>query len=138
MERYRALIAEFSDNIAMSFCIEKCAVVHMKKGKIYNSPEVDGIPILNTEESYKYLGIVESDKILHDAAKTFAKNQFIRRVRDILKAEINTKNKIDAIRTFVMPVLRYEFRVLKWTAAELRGTDRKVRKIPAKRKILSS
>ena len=105
MERCRALISEFSDDIMMTFGLDKCAVVHMKKGKICNSPEVEGIPILNTEENYKYLGIVENEKNLHDAAKTIAKNEFIKRVRDIIKAKINAKNTIDAIRTFAMPVL---------------------------------
>ena len=36
MERCRALIKEFSDDIAMTFGLDKCAGVHMKKGKISN------------------------------------------------------------------------------------------------------
>ena len=51
MERYRALIEEFSDNIAMSFGLDKCTVVHTRKGKLCDSPEVKGVPILNNEES---------------------------------------------------------------------------------------
>ena len=134
MERSRALIEEFSDDISMSFGLDKCAVVHLKAGKISNSPEVKGIPILQNEESYKYLGVIENDQILHDNAKVIAKKEFIERVRNILKTELTSKNTSDAIRTFAMPVLRYGFGVLKWTKAELRGIDRTVRKTLTKGK----
>ena len=33
MERSRALIKGFSDNITMDFGLEKCAVIHMNAGK---------------------------------------------------------------------------------------------------------
>ena len=56
------------------------------------------------------------------------KKEFLNRIRSILKAELNAKNTTDAIRTYAMPVMRYGFGILKWTAAELRAIDRKVRK----------
>jgi len=45
---------------AISFGLEKSAVVHMKRGKLVDSVEVQGIPILQYEESYTYLGIIET------------------------------------------------------------------------------
>ena len=128
MERCRALIDEFSTDIAMTFGLEKCAVVHMKKGQMKNSPTVEEIPILEQEESYKYLGILQNEKIMHDKSKVNAKKEFFNRVRLILKAELNAKNTTDAIKTYAMPIMRYGFGVLKWTSAELRNMDRKVRK----------
>ena len=85
MERSRALIEEFSDDIKMSFGLEKCAVLHIKKGKQIYSPEVQNIPILIGEESYKYLGIIQGNEIMHDLAKDNAKKEFFQRVRNILK-----------------------------------------------------
>ena len=132
MERCRALIQEFSTDIAMTFGLEKCAAIHMKKGKIENSPKVEGIPLLEDEDSYKYLGILQSNKIIHEKSKEKAKNEFLNRVRMILKSELNAKNTTDAIKTYAMPIMRYGFGVLKWTADELRAIDRKVRKILTK------
>ena len=135
MERSRALIKGFSDDIKMEFGLEKCAVVHMKAGKIIQSTEVRDIPTLTEEESYKYLGILEHDKILHEKAKTKAKKEYTKRVREILKTELNAKNTAQAIRTYAMPVMRYGFGVLKWSNTELSRIDTKVRKMLTKRKF---
>ena len=132
MERCRALIEEFSADIAMKFGLEKCAVIHMKKGEIVNLPTVEGIPILENEDRYKYLGLLQSDKIMHEESKEKAKKEFLSRVRMILKAELNATNTTVAIKTYAMPIMRYGFGVLKWTAVELRTIDRQVRKILTK------
>ena len=65
MERCHALIDEFSTDIAMPFGINKCAVVHMKNGKVDYSKDVNNILISSTEDSYKYLGVIENNKMLH-------------------------------------------------------------------------
>ena len=56
-----------SQDIGMEFGIKKCGVVIMKRGKLIKS---DGIQLINGEtikevgeEGYKYLGILEIDKI---------------------------------------------------------------------------
>ena len=129
MERCRALVKEFSDDIKMSFGLDKCAVIHIVKGEVNNLPEIQEIPILDEEESYKYLGIAESSAMKHDEAKGSAKKEFIKRVKGILKSGVNARYTTDAIRTYAMLILRYSFGILKWTAAELKGIDRKVRNI---------
>ena len=77
MERCRALIQEFSDDIKMTFGLDKCAVIHMKKGKIVHSPSVQAIPLLTKDGDYRYLGILQSDNILHDQTKQIAKKEFL-------------------------------------------------------------
>ena len=52
----------------MEFGIDKCAVLFMRAGKIVKSegielPDVKVIMSLKEGESYKYLGVLESDKI---------------------------------------------------------------------------
>ena len=42
----------------------------MTHGKIVNLPTVEGIPILENEDDYKYLGLLQTNKVLHDASKT--------------------------------------------------------------------
>jgi hypothetical protein len=135
MERCRALIAEFSDDIKMTFALEKCAVLNIKAGKLIDSPDVADIPILSAQDNYKYLGIVQCNEILHNQAKETAKKEFFQRTKSILKAEVTAKHTTDAIRTYAMPILRYGFGILKWTAVELRAIDRKVRKILTKGKF---
>ena len=116
----------------MEFGLSKCAVIHMKKGKISNSPCVKGIPELSGEDSYKYLGILQTDTILHDKVKESTRKEYLQRVRKILKANINAKYTTDAIKTYAMPVLRYGFGILKWTQGELRAIDTKTRKVLTK------
>ena len=57
----------FSEDIGMEFGIEKCAMLVMKKRKIVKSVGTelsDGkvIKSLRESESYKYLGILETDQ----------------------------------------------------------------------------
>ena len=47
----------------------KSAVMHMKRGKLVDSLEVQGITILQEKESYKYLRIIDNDFILHRNTK---------------------------------------------------------------------
>ena len=111
----------------MSFGLDKCAVIHLTRGKVNNTPETLEIPILDPEDSYKYLGIIESDAIQHNAAKASARKEFIKRVQGILKSGVTAKYTTDAIRTYAMPVLRYGFGILRWSSTELKGVDRKIR-----------
>ena len=47
----------------------------------------------------------------------------------ILKSELNVKNKITAVGTLAVPVLRYSFDIINWRLEEIRKIDRKTRKI---------
>ena len=128
MERCRALIEMFSKDIKMEFGLDKCAVIHMERGKIVDSPCVKEIPLLSAEDNYKYLGILQANSILHKEVKEKTKKEYFKRVRSILKAEINAKSTANAITTYAMPILRYGFGILKWTQGEIRAIDTKTRK----------
>ena len=107
----------------------------MKKGKIVHSPSVQAIPLLTKDGDYRYLGILQSDNILHAQTKQIAKKEFLRRIRNILNTELTGRNTADAVRTYAMPIMRYGFGILSWTKDELRAIDRKVRKILTKGKF---
>ena len=53
MEKCKKLLAEFSTDICMSFALEKCAVIHLDKGKIIDSPVITDIPQMTEEDSYR-------------------------------------------------------------------------------------
>jgi hypothetical protein len=62
---------------------------------------------LEQGKTYKYLGIEESEGIQHHKMKERMKQEYRRRLRMILKSELNARNKIIAIGALAVPVLRY-------------------------------
>jgi hypothetical protein len=71
-------------------------------------------------KTYKYLGIEESDGIRHQQMREGLKKVYTRRLRMILKSELNAKNKIRAIGALAMPVLRYSFVFINWRLEEIK------------------
>ena len=55
--------------------------------------------------------------------------EYYRRIRLVLKTELNSKNRIQAINTLAMPVVQYSFSILNWSITDLQRMDRKTRKL---------
>ena len=93
----------FSKDIGMEFGINKCGAVSLQRGKIVRSTGVllpDGkLMKAIDDEGYKYLGILESDKIKENEMKLQFVKEYKHRVRLILMSKLNGKNKIKAINT---------------------------------------
>ena len=101
----------FSDDIGMEFGLKKCGVVILNKGKL---AKFDGIHLPNQEiikevdeNGYTYLGILELDEIKKHKMKIKVTAEYKRRLRLILKSKLNGKNKIHAINTWAVALLRY-------------------------------
>jgi hypothetical protein len=58
------------------------------------------------------LGIEESEDIQHQQMKDRFKQEYNRRLRIILKSELNARNKITAIGALAVRVLRYSFGII--------------------------
>ena len=82
---------------------------------------------LEQGKTYKYLGIEERDGIQRQKMKERLKREYSRRLRMILKSELNARNKITAIGALAVPVLRYNFGIINWRTEEIKKTDRKTR-----------
>jgi hypothetical protein len=67
---------------------------------------------LEQGKMYKYLGIEESEGTQHQQMKERLKQEYRRRLRMILKSELNPRNKITEIGALAVPVLRYSFGIL--------------------------
>ena len=124
----------FSKDIAMEFGISKCSHVTMKARKLVSvggmelsSGEV--IPELGSDKAYKYLGILEADDITHTEMKDKIKKEYYRRVRQLISSKLNGGNKIRAINSHAVSLVRYIPGILKWTKDELKAMHRKTRKI---------
>jgi hypothetical protein len=60
-------------------------------------------------KAYKYLGIEESYDIQHKNEEEKLKKEYLRRLSLVLGTELSAKNKIQAVGSLAVPVLRYGF-----------------------------
>ena len=132
---------QFSDDIGMLFGSEKCAKTSFKKGKPASTgniviDEYTAIEELKQEGIYKYLGADESNGIQHRKMKEKIRKEYLRRVRLILRTELNGKNKIEAVNSLAVPVVQYSLGIIDWKISELKKIDAKTRKLLNMHKML--
>ena len=98
--------------IGMEFGIEKCAMFVMKSGKRHltdetERPNQDKIRILGEKETYKYLGILETDTIKQVEMKDKIQKEYLRRTRKLLETKLSRINLIKWINTGAVLLVRY-------------------------------
>ena len=126
LEKELTIVRVISKDIYMNFGLNKCARIRLKgrrdqsKIHIRNIIEND-IKELDPRKAYKYLGVGESYDIQHKNEKEKLKNEYFRRLRLVLGTELNAKNKIQAIGSLAVPVLRYSFGIVDWRQEELQN-----------------
>ena len=115
----------------MKLGLNKCATLAITKGKV---TETEGMNLhynniigLNLDETYKYLGILQTDEFKHTQVKKKTLSKYNKRVRKILKSKLNGGNIIKAFNSWAVPVVRYTAGIIDWTQAELEDLDRKTR-----------
>ena len=118
----------------MEFGIEKYATLVMEKGKIVNSvgielPDDKVIKSLQEGEIYKYLGILEADKFLEEKMKLNVSKEYIRRLRKVLKSNLNGGNLAHGVNAWAVSLLRYSAAFVSSRKSELQDIDRKTRKL---------
>ena len=106
----------------------------MKSGKRHlidgiELPNKDKIKSLAENETYKYLGILETDTIKQAETKEKIQNEYLRRTRKLLETKLNSRNLIIGISTWAVPLVRYSGPFLKWTREELKQMDQRTRKL---------
>ncbi|KAL1446559.1 hypothetical protein WDU94_012428 [Cyamophila willieti] len=126
------LVSNFSESICMSFGLDKCNVLNIKKGKLCDPEDMTlsnklTINSLQQDEQYKYLGIHQQITINHSEIKKQYEASFMKRVTTILKTELNARNKIQSINCWAIPLLAYTFGIIAWTDTDLSNLNRKVR-----------
>ena len=80
---------------------------------------------LNQEGIYKHLGVDETDGIQHSKIKEKIRKEYLRRVRLILRTELNGRNKIEAVNSLAVPVVQYSFGIIDWKISELKKFNTK-------------
>ena len=96
----------FLQDIKMSFGLDKCAVLEMRRGRQVGSSGIelpDDQPIGEIEEEgYKYLGILQLDQTLNTKMKGKITSEYIRRVRKLRRSKFNRGNLVDGINTWAV------------------------------------
>ena len=126
-------VQQCSSDIGMEFGISKCAVLTMKRGKRTVSR---GVKLPSSEEmgdpeneGYKYLGILELDKVLSAEMKEKVGNVYFKILKLLLKTKLNNGNLFSAINAWAVAVIRYSAAFIGWTKEELKDIDRATRKL---------
>ena len=106
------IVKGFSD-IGMEFELSMCAKTTFKRGKLEKSDHVrlDEETMIKDPEQEKYFGVDESSGIQHATVKQKLKKELARRTRLLLKTDLNSKNKITAIKILAIPVITYNFNI---------------------------
>uniref|UniRef100_A0A7N8XHF5 Reverse transcriptase domain-containing protein n=1 Tax=Mastacembelus armatus TaxID=205130 RepID=A0A7N8XHF5_9TELE len=121
----------YSNDIGMSFGLDKCGRMITKRGRVVRTEGVE-LPegsIADVEGSYKYLGIPQANGNQEEAARKAATAKYLQRVRQVLRSQLNGKNKVQAINTYALPVIRYPAGIISWPKEDIEATDVKTRKL---------
>ena len=134
LEGLLATVKRFSDDINMEFGLDKCAKATFKRGRLTSTTSItlnDNTKIkdLDQEGAYKYLGVNEGKGIQHNAMKEKIRKEYYRRIRSIMKTELNSRNRIQAINSLAVPVVQYSFNIINWNLSDLQRMDTKTRKL---------
>ena len=121
-----------SEDMKLEFRILKCAVVFPQRGK---KARWEGIQLPNGEEigeagagGYKYLSVLELDKVMCGEMKRKVKELYQKRVTLLMKTHRNGKNLFQALNTWAISVMRYSAAFLNWTKEETKELDHWTRK----------
>jgi hypothetical protein len=106
LEALVSTVRVFTSDIKMRFGLQKCATLVMKRGK---KVEDEGIKMPDGqmmedlgEGSYKYLGILESDRMRMEEMKEKVSKEYYRRIRKVLESKLNGGNMIKAMNTWTV------------------------------------
>ena len=100
--------------------LDKCAKATFFRRKLLKAKKVTldittVIKDFEPEESYQYLGVTEENGIQHSSLRGKIRKECFRRVRSILKSELNARNRIGAINSLALPVIKYSFTKINWS-----------------------
>ena len=134
LETLLSIVEIFSQDIRMEFGISKCGILILKRGKLVHLdgtevPSGERIKEIDTDQGYKYLGILEADDMKLSEMKSTIKKEYLRRLKVILKSNLNSKNTISAVNSRVISIVRYSAGILRWTVNDIKEPDRKTRKM---------
>jgi hypothetical protein len=133
-----SIVKQFSNDICMSFGLDKCASVDIRKGQVSEQPNepFEGISELEPDAVYQYLGIPRNSSIDHSDLKKEFIGKYRKRVTKLLNTKLSAHNLVTAINSWAIPILTYSFGILKWSDTDLNDLDRWTRSVLSKFRCL--
>ena len=140
IKRLMSTVEVCSQGIGIEFGIKKYDVIIVKRRKLKSTYWMEvprGKKMREIEEDgYKYLRILEYDRIKEQEMKDKFRNEYFRSEKLIFKSKLNVMNKIMALNTWAVSIMRYGTGILKWNKKELQEMDEKTRKVMTMNKEL--
>ena len=111
------ILKQFSDDIRVEFGLDKWVKATFLSGKLLKPKNItlDTTMIIKDfepEKSFKYMGVTEGDGIQHSSMREKLWKECFRRVRSILRSELNACNRIDTINSLALPVVTHSFTII--------------------------
>ena len=128
------IIVQASHDTRACYGVSKCAEIIFKNGKMVKG---EGLQVLeermNTidpdeNEIYKFLGIEQADGIRTKAVYERVKEEVAKRMKMIVKTELNDENLIKAINIKVIPVAAYVMNICKFNVSELKELNQIIKR----------
>ncbi|CAK1595743.1 unnamed protein product [Parnassius mnemosyne] len=134
------ITCNFSNSIRIELGTDKCAILHVERGRVANSEGIDlSMPIsirtISKALTYRYLGMSQNIGVDKAGMKQSVCDVFYARLTKVLNSHLSGVNKTHAYNGWIMPVLMYTFDILRWTQTELNALDRKVGTIMASHRM---
>ena len=132
-------VKEMYEDIGMSWGLEKCASLHVVRGKVSKSEDLpmgakDSISVMEASDKYKFLGKYENFEQLDTFTFQQAEEEYLRRLNVIWSSPLSVPRKLTACIVFAMPTLEYFMGTSDWLIADIQNLDRKTRKVVEKHK----
>ena len=125
LEAVHEMIVQASHDTGACYGVSKCAEIVFERGKMING---EGLPVLqertktidpDDKETYKSLGVEQSDGIKKKDVTERVKIELIRRLELLNKTELNDENLMTVINSKVIPVAAHIMNICRFTKAEL-------------------
>ena len=128
------IIVQASHDTGACYGASKCAEIIFKNGKMVKG---EGLQVLeermktmdpDENEIYKFLGIEQADGIRTKAVYERVKEEVAKRMKMIVKTELNDENLIKAINIKVIPVAAYVVNIWKFNVSELKELNQIIKR----------
>ena len=127
-------VKEMYEDIGMSWGLEKCASLHVVRGKVSKSEDLpigakDSISVMESSNKYKFLAKYENFEQLDKFTFQQAEKENLRRLNVIWSSPLSVPRKQTACIVFALPTLEYFMGTSNWLIADIQNLDRKSRKV---------
>ena len=127
-------VKEMYEDIGTSRGLEKCASLHVVRGKESKSEDLPigakySISVMESSDKYKFLGKYENFEYLDKFTFQQAEKEYLRRLNVIWSSPLSVPSKQTACIVFALPTLEYFMGTSNWLIADIQNLDRKSRKV---------